>query len=167
LVGTARCAVSAAFSGAADCAERPENSSPSSGRRCASARRVGSHLIAYAQNPHKLPVMRPSMFCLVVAVLLCGCAHPTQTFQPVPTVDNTPLAPGDCIMVVSGVGGSAAGEPPRYVLDSSGDISMPQASRLHLAGLTLQQAAEQIKHAYAPGDQNQNRFYMVSVKRCP
>ena len=105
------------------------------------------------------------MFCLV-AVLLCGCAHPTPSFQTIPTVDNTPLAPGDCIRVVSGVVETAVGGLPTYVLDSSGDISMPHVSRLHLAGLTLQQAAEQIEHAYASGDENQNRFYMVSVKRC-
>lgn len=115
--------------------------------------------------------MRVSMFCFLtaLALLLCGCAHPQQpveTVDNVPVVDSTPLAAGDCITVAFNVGGPLAGKPKAttYVLDSSGDISMPHVSKLHLGGLTLQQAAEQIEQANVPNEQD--RFHIASVKRC-
>lgn len=51
----------------------------------------------------------------------------------------------------------------RIVIDPTGDISLPYVGKLHVAGMTLQQARQAIVTAY----QTTERRWKISVVRCP
>jgi protein involved in polysaccharide export with SLBB domain len=51
----------------------------------------------------------------------------------------------------------------RSVIDSSGDINLVYISKLHVAGLTLQQATLAIKNAYVP---KYYSYMYVFIRRC-
>jgi protein involved in polysaccharide export with SLBB domain len=105
--------------------------------------------------------MRARILYLVVLLLLSGCASAPK---PAP-VDNIPLAPGDCIaLFVHAPSAQKDDDTPQfYIVNASGDVSLPYFSKMHLEGLTLEQAGQRIREAYVP-----NYFHelIVSVRRC-
>lgn len=74
-------------------------------------------------------------------LLLVGCASAPQRV----VTDEHTLGAGDHLRIVI-----TNRECPeiRQVVDTSGDISMPLAGKLHVAGMTLEQAAKTIEAAY-------------------
>jgi len=99
--------------------------------------------------------------CLVLLLLLSGCAS-----GPKPAlVDNAPLTPGDCVAIIFDLDSADLADLRLkfYMLDSSGDVSFPVISKIHLAGLTLEQARQRIKDACVP---KYFREVDVSVRRC-
>jgi protein involved in polysaccharide export with SLBB domain len=94
---------------------------------------------------------------LLLLFVMYGCAsHPSM--QP-PSEEL--LRSGDCLLIEF-----PKRETPgiRRVIDSSGDIDMPLLGKLHLAGLTLQQAQTLIETAYRGGGPILPVY--VSVSRC-
>lgn len=85
---------------------------------------------------HRFAVMRISLILVAWCLLACGCA----TKSP-----QTPLKSGERI-VVTFVGSYV---PEFYAaIDPSGDIAPPLVGKVHIAGLTLSEAAAEIGKAY-------------------
>jgi protein involved in polysaccharide export with SLBB domain len=104
--------------------------------------------------------MRARTLCLVVLLLLSGCASVPKAAP----VDNIPLAPGDCIVIVFD-GDGMDRKPNFYVLNWAGDISLPYISKIHLADLTVEQANERVKESYIPYYFSAKSF-SISLMRC-
>jgi len=104
--------------------------------------------------------MRFGSLSVLVLLFVCGCA---STPKPSPKeVDTQPLVPGDCISAVFNLY-SPNQMSQSFVVDSSGDISLFWVGKLHVAGLTLQEAKQQIEDSCRPIDIPPLR---VSVRRC-
>jgi len=87
-------------------------------------------------SQYVLAIMRLPLIWLVWLFLMGGCA----SISP-----QTPLKSGHCV-VVAFVGSYLPDF--RQVIDSAGDIAPPLVGKVHIAGLTVSEAAALIARAY-------------------
>jgi polysaccharide biosynthesis/export protein len=93
------------------------------------------------------PMVHPTLrAALAVSLLLaiCAPAHAGPTPSPLPVSAHYQIHPGDVLAV------QVYGEqnlPPSVTVLPDGDISYPLAGRVHVGGLTLDQATSALKHA--------------------
>jgi protein involved in polysaccharide export with SLBB domain len=80
---------------------------------------------------------------ILLLVLFCACA--TQHRQP--AVSDSGVRPGDCLIFQVE---QSSDFGIRRVVDSTGDISLPDIGTLHVAGMTLEQVAQAVDDRYAP-----------------
>src|SRR6185312_4530253 len=80
-------------------------------------------------------------------MLVCGCVSARKV--PATAIDIKPLTPGECI-VVTLIQDATDDQDMPQVLDSSGDVSLFYVGKIHLAGLTPNEAQKQIHDAYVP-----------------
>ena len=86
--------------------------------------------------------MRTATSTSLLFLLLCGCA----SRPPLTAIPEHSLRSGDHLLVVF-TRGNQSGEILQFI-DPAGDISLPFAGKLHVAGMTSQQARQRIKTAY-------------------
>jgi hypothetical protein len=98
---------------------------------------------------------------LLLAVVVSGCGYRSRQAtvpQPLATVAEPLLLPGDCLRIVVV---NRDNLELRQVIDPVGDIHLPYGVKLHVAGTTLSQVGKSIEMAYVP-DGN----LKVSVLNC-
>src|SRR4051812_11246490 len=102
--------------------------------------------------------MRLRTSTLVCLLLLSGCMSRSQH---VVEAQLYKVANGDCLHLAFKYSGSEI----RLVVDSAGDISPPFVAKVHVAGLSLQEAQMRIQKQY---DATESFTPVeVAVSRCP
>jgi protein involved in polysaccharide export with SLBB domain len=89
-------------------------------------------------------------------MLVCSCvSRPQQA-----SVSEPSLRPGDCLSFRVDPFSSEPGS--RRVIDSAGDIVLPDIGKLHVGGMTVEQVSQAITERYMP-----RMYNRVEVSRCP
>jgi len=91
---------------------------------------------------------------ILLLVLICGCASRPQQLS----VADPLLHSGDCLLFHVQFDSSSE---IRRVVDSAGDISLPDIGNLHVAGMTVKQVTQAITDRYAP-----RVDHHIEVSRC-
>jgi protein involved in polysaccharide export with SLBB domain len=104
-------------------------------------------------SAHGLGIMRASTAILLLA-LLCGCASRPQQAS----VAEPLLRSGDCLLFHVQFDSSSG---IRRVVNSTGDVSLPDIGKLHVAGMTVEQVSQAIMERYLP-----RVVHRIEVSRC-
>jgi protein involved in polysaccharide export with SLBB domain len=111
-----------------------------------------------------LESVNANLLTLLCVVMMCGCASRPK-FKKFP--DSDLIAPGHCV-ILSFIDVNRHFPEARLTVDAAGNVLLPDDfGKVHVGGLTLEQAKLEIRKAFEPYTVRWRPTFHIDVSRCP